>query len=573
MEKVLHNIDEVVVETNLPSLVEGSELLKQCRDILTDTDNLYSVRYQTKSQGLEEEALEEQFLQIYADRQFCRLPTRVRFGEVTGIQYDSEAATKEVSRSVYFEQKGTLRSFGLLHLHDPMKRHYGVAELAPPVVMGASEASRIGRDWGADILQLATKFPNILLEVGAALLVDKLDAVRSPPHCLFNYLYKLQSCYPPNPYHNRIHGAAVAHATSCLMRMLYVYEAADHSNINDIAVIIAALGHDAGHPGRNNLFFVNTSNNLALIYNDASVLENVHSAITFKCLETEGANIFADTTPDVFRSIRKRIIELILTTDMGHHFESVSRFRLRRQAAGFNYLQDADDMWLVIRMCIKCADLSHALVDWQQHLDWSLRVVEEFYQQGEHEVALGLKVSPLCDRACHADFAKSQKGFIEFVVQPLLIQMEELNNANNIGSECVRRLMMNKSKWDEWASEMYVPPIPEDYRNMKTDAFSSVQTLVSLYIKGQKLVPLREEPPSEKIEMPPSLAPDSNVNDYGNANANNTSNDAESPSPGTRDKIKESSTPDPVRSPDDTPDDTKGEDDEALQRSASSGIL
>lgn len=103
------------------------------------------------------------------------------------------------------------------------------------------------------------------------------------------------------------------------------------------------------------------------------MLENVHSAITFKCLETyalglfstigdtslnffflfrhrAGANIFADTTPEVFRNIRKRIIELILTTDMGHHFESVSRFRLRRQAVGFDYMQEVDDMWYAFRV-------------------------------------------------------------------------------------------------------------------------------------------------------------------------------------------------------------------------------
>lgn len=68
-------------------------------------------------------------------------------------------------------------------------------------------------------------------------------------------------------------------------------------------------------------------------------------------------------------------------------------------------------------MCIKVADLSHAMVDWYQHVDWSLKVVEEFYQQGKHEADLLLPVSPLCDRSTHGDFAKSQKGFIEFVVQ------------------------------------------------------------------------------------------------------------------------------------------------------------
>lgn len=37
--------------------------------------------------------------------------------------------------------------------------------------------------------------------------------------------------------------------------------------------------------------------------------------------------------------------------------------------------------------------------------------------QGDEEENLGVAVSPLCSRGSHADFAKSQKGFLEFVVQ------------------------------------------------------------------------------------------------------------------------------------------------------------
>lgn len=65
---------------------------------------------------------------------------------------------------------------------------------------------------------------------------------------------------------------------------------------------------------------------------------------------------------------------------------------------------------------MKMGDLSHALVDWPQHMDWSLRVTKEFYLQGAEEKALGLPVSPLCDANAHGDFAKSQTGFIQFVV-------------------------------------------------------------------------------------------------------------------------------------------------------------
>lgn len=319
-----------------------------------------------------------------------------------------------------------------------------------------------------------------------------MDAISSTSLCLITYLHKLEACYHANPYHNKIHAAAVAHATACLMTMLYIDKSSLHNHINDIAIIIAALGHDAGHPGRNNNFLVNSSNNMAIFYNDTFVLENAHSAITFKCLDAPEANIFANVPCKVFREIRKRIIELILITDMGHHFEAVSRFRLRQKALGFNYLCDPDDMWLVIRMCLKCADLGHTMVDWDQHIDWSLRVVEEFYQQGDHELQLGLKISPLCDRSCHMDFSKAQKGFIEFVVQPLMTQMEELEYGFGIKKVCIERLMSNKLKWESLVAEKYVPEISEEYKNMKTDPSVTIQILVSLYIEGKILVPLQK---------------------------------------------------------------------------------
>lgn len=71
----------------------------------------------------------------------------------------------------------------------------------------------------------------------------------------------------------------------------------------------------------------------------------VLSNVVLLVFDRGGANIFADIPPDAFKNHRKRIIELILATDMALHFDSVSRFRLRRQAAGFSYLTDVEDMW------------------------------------------------------------------------------------------------------------------------------------------------------------------------------------------------------------------------------------
>ena len=50
------------------------------------------------------------------------------------------------------------------------------------------------------------------------------------------------------------------------------------------AALVAAAVHDVDHPGRSNQFLIETSDNLALLYNDNSVLENHHLAVAFKTM-------------------------------------------------------------------------------------------------------------------------------------------------------------------------------------------------------------------------------------------------------------------------------------------------
>jgi cAMP-specific phosphodiesterase 4 len=46
--------------------------------------------------------------------------------------------------------------------------------------------------------------------------------------------------------------------------------------------------HDLGHPGRNNAFQVATESELALLYNDKSVLEMMHISKAFQLLKEPG---------------------------------------------------------------------------------------------------------------------------------------------------------------------------------------------------------------------------------------------------------------------------------------------
>lgn len=109
---------------------------------------------------------------------------------------------------------------------------------------------------------------------------------------LLNWLTVIEYNYHlENSYHNSTHAADVLQATARFMqsdRLQMILEPLD-----EVAVLIAAGAHDIDHPGRSSQFLSNADNKLAVLYNDLSVLESHHAALTFKLtLADENVNIF-----------------------------------------------------------------------------------------------------------------------------------------------------------------------------------------------------------------------------------------------------------------------------------------
>ena len=78
--------------------------------------------------------------------------------------------------------------------------------------------------------------------------------------------------------------------------------------------------HDYQHPGVNNNFLKETNNKMAIRYNDASILENIHISKTFKLIANNREyNIFDGVGKNLYKQIRKKMTSCVLATDMSFH--------------------------------------------------------------------------------------------------------------------------------------------------------------------------------------------------------------------------------------------------------------
>ena len=165
--------------------------------------------------------------------------------------------------------------------------------------------------------------------------------------------------------------------------------------------------------GYTNQFLINTSNELALMYNDESVLENHHLAVAFKLLQT-------GTMGDPFEALshkqrltfRKMVIDMVLATDMQKHMTLLADLKTmvetkKVSGEGVFLLDNYTDRIEILQNMIHCADLSNPTKPLELYHKWVARVMEEFFRQGDRERALGLDVSPMCDRTS-ANIEKTQ---------------------------------------------------------------------------------------------------------------------------------------------------------------------
>lgn len=242
------------------------------------------------------------------------------------------------------------------------------------------------------------------------------------------------------------------------------------SHLDVLALLLAAAGHDAGHLGRSNAFEIASESPLALLYNNASPLENLHAATLLRIATRHGLFASCAATPSClhlppsalpplsppfppsldpctpappFRipatalapgslsrkeraSCRQLIINLVVSTDMAHHNALHDSLRALPPPSA----TEAADALAARRTCLlKCAlhaaDLHVPTLPWASSVGWVRALGNEFKSMVEQETALQLPRSAFLLAADLTEQARIETGFVSRFVAPFFASMRK----------------------------------------------------------------------------------------------------------------------------------------------------
>ncbi len=310
--------------------------------------------------------------------------------------------------------------------------------------------------------------------ISSQILLQKYDIINySDSETVYNFLKALQEHYTQIAiYHTEKHAIDMLQT---LFIYLYKSRAIDFLYLNKLdilSLLVAGVCHDVGHKGYNNDYQIKMYTDLAITYNDKSVLENFHITETFKLLKNDKLNILRNLSKNDFSYMRKRIIEMILATDMYFHSRIIALMKSRIENNNIKNGENSDkilkdsennlfnEQQEVLNYLIHIGDISHSTKSFELTYKWTCLLCEEFWRQGDEEKEKGFNVNFLFDRN-NIDIGRNQVGFIKGIIIP---SFDILVNFLPEMSYYFDNIKLNLCKWNE-ISEEFNKKKEEDEKN------------------------------------------------------------------------------------------------------------
>ena len=248
---------------------------------------------------------------------------------------------------------------------------------------------------------------------------------------IYNFIKSIKENYSKNAiYHTEKHAIDMLQTLSMYISKSNIITYLDLNNIDIISLLISGLCHDVGHPGYNNDYQIKMLTHLSVTYNDKSVLENYHISLTFQILKNDNCNIFKILSKNEFSYIRKRMIDMVLSTDMSFHSRIIALMKNRVENNNIKNGENSDkiinknnndnlfnEQQEVLNYLIHIGDLSHSSKKFEITYKWSFLLSEEFWRQGDEEKEKGFSINFLFERS-NTDVPRNQVGFMKGIIIP-----------------------------------------------------------------------------------------------------------------------------------------------------------
>ena len=298
-------------------------------------------------------------------------------------------------------------------------------------------------DWDFNVLEIMNK--NVLLNVIGHVLesLDVLDNIGINRECLANYIRDVCEKYHENPFHNFHHATSVTHFSYMLIRSTGASRYLSKEQL--FGVVISAVVHDVDHPGNTNMFEINSQSNLALLYNDQSVLENHHCSTAFQLMRGKSTNILNGLTKTTSSDVRKIIISCVLATDMSVHFQLVEETK-KILTAGVGAFNEVQNQLFLCKLLVHSGDLSNPVRPFHITQAWARKISAEFNAQVVLEQSLKMPVLNFMITSDDKALCKNEIGFASFVVAPMWRSLSSLFPALN---PLVQQLDSNLLCWKQ----------------------------------------------------------------------------------------------------------------------------
>lgn len=256
-----------------------------------------------------------------------------------------------------------------------------------------------------------------------------------------NFLMAVSQKYFANAYHNALHAADVTQAMHHFLTLGGLGSSLDPTT--KFAALFAAVIHDISHPARTNSYLIARNDEMAVRYGYRSPLERMHCAIAFSLLVIPANDILENMMSVDVLKFRRVVVDMVLSTDNAYHSKYMARFDKRLQS-GLD-LKSEDDQIITLQIALHAADVSNAAKPLEIYCEWTRRIMEEFYDQGDEEIQQSMNISIGFNRNEPIPEPKMQAGFIIGIVKPVYLA---LSNTPKVSlDQCLRQLDENLAHW------------------------------------------------------------------------------------------------------------------------------